>query len=141
MALTPEDRREIRTLYARYAFAIDLGTADEWADCFTAEGSFHIYGKTHQGRAGLLAFAAPICAKPARGRHWISNLVIEEAPAGSGAGLTPGSTSTASGRAYVSVMRLTATPRIADVTGVYEDKLVKTERGWKFASRNAVLDA
>ena len=128
MALTPEDHREIQTLYARYNFAIDTGTAEEWADCFTQEGSFRIRGQTHAGRDALLAFARAVHAKPVKSRHWNSNLIIEESATG------------ATGKAYIVVIRLTATPRIVDITGVYEDHLRKTGEGWKFSSRKAPFD-
>jgi hypothetical protein len=131
MALTLEDRREIHTLYAKYNFALDLGNAEDWADCFTPEGSLQVRGETTTGREALVAFARRSQARPVRVRHWNSNIMIEESAAGPGK---------ASSKAYIFAMRLSGTPRPIDFTGIYEDQLVKTPMGWKFVSRKAPED-
>ena len=40
--MSPQDHEDIRALVASYAFALDLGDADAFADCFTDDGSFEI---------------------------------------------------------------------------------------------------
>ena len=40
MPVSEKDYAEILHLAGRYAFAIDHNKPEEWADCFTSDGSF-----------------------------------------------------------------------------------------------------
>ena len=54
---TPDDREQIRELYARYAITIDNSRFEDWVDCFTPDGIFEspIYGQ-FAGHAKLREF-------------------------------------------------------------------------------------
>jgi SnoaL-like domain len=47
--ISVEDRLDIQELFARYVWALDMGDADAFVDCFTADGCFdHLWqGKMH----------------------------------------------------------------------------------------------
>jgi len=53
------DRVMIMDLLARYVWAIDYGTAEEWADVFTPDGVFAVAGSSMRaaGRDRLMEFA------------------------------------------------------------------------------------
>jgi hypothetical protein len=50
MPMSPQDHEDNRPLVASYAFALDLGDADAFADCFTDDDSFEIAGLTEDIR-------------------------------------------------------------------------------------------
>jgi uncharacterized protein (TIGR02246 family) len=65
MPMSPQDHEDIRALVASYAFALDLGDADAFADCFTDDGSSfgiaglpegHPLAKRFEGRDALKEF-------------------------------------------------------------------------------------
>jgi hypothetical protein len=132
MALTPEDFMQIQTLYSRYTFATDFGPADTWVDCFATDGSIEIRGATHRGRDALQKFAQGMKGPASGNRHWNGNLLIEES--------SSGANTTATGRAYITIFQTHKTPREVNLTGRYDDTLVKTPQGWKFASRKITFD-
>jgi 3-phenylpropionate/cinnamic acid dioxygenase small subunit len=51
------DRDEITDLLARYGSLLDRGDHEAWVDLFTAEGSFEVFGRSFQGRQGLMRMA------------------------------------------------------------------------------------
>lgn len=124
MPLTVEDQLEIQQLYARYNHAIDSGNGDGWAACFTPEGKFSSATGTFNGTTELTNFARGF-AERIKGRHWTNNLLIE------------GEGEHASGRCYLILYRLgdRENPATPLTTGIYEDTLVKTIDGWRFAER------
>ena len=81
MAITGtwEDREQIRELYARYAYTVDLGRYPEWVQCFTEDGVFEspIFGP-HKGAQGLLKFTALYKESQAGAqvRHVMSNVTF-----------------------------------------------------------------
>ncbi len=125
MPLAPEDHLAILDLIARYNHAIDFGSAEMWADCFTVDAEFDARPITHcRGRADLLEFSRKSIGMT---RHWTSNLLVEG----------DGDTSTAS------LYLMTVTPGATTepgVTGVYHDQLVKREGHWKIKSRVLTFD-
>lgn len=135
--MTALDFEEIRQLLARYNFAVDLGDAEGWADCFTPTGVFHctpeggpLTGR-HEGRAALVAYARTHYGlNQGRARHWNWNLEI----AGDG--------TTATMRCYLAGLRATGpeSPAGIGATGVYRDRLVKVDGRWLFAERHIHID-
>ena len=128
-AFVADDYIEIQQLYARYAHAVDLDADGEvWADTFTPDGS---YGDV-VGREALIEYAR---MRRTRGlldgpnmRHWNSQLVITPTAEG------------ADGTCFlllVSVGNRQDPPQLL-ATMIYQDKLVKTENGWRFKQRTSV---
>ena len=126
--LTTQDHVEIQQLYARYNHAIDSGNAEEWADTFTADGSFN---NRFTGREALLGFIK-VWKEQMNGanrRHWNSNLSIR------------GSSEAASGAVYLLLLEVGGKAPVMLNTGTYADELVKTPTGWRFKSRTVKLDS
>ena len=115
-----EDRDEILQLLYRYNHAIDSGDAEVWADTFTEEGSLDAAGQLIAGREGLVEFARSVTGL----RHLVANPVVDI------------SGDVATVRAYLLVFMGTAPAMI----GTYEDELVRTPAGWRFATRQFVVD-
>ncbi len=133
MALSAEDFNEIQMLYSRYGIATDSGPAEAWVDCFSPEGSFELRGAVHSGPEALSKYAQAIRGRYAGGmhvgdRHWIGNVLIEESAGG------------VTGRAYFAIFKTALMPRVVKQTGIYNDTLVKTPRGWKYASRKVTFE-
>jgi hypothetical protein len=132
--LSGEDYAEIQNLYAYYNLCSDAGDAEGYASCFTPDGvlmsgqSFRV-----QGRADFVAFKKKDVA--GRGgryrRHWNGSIHLEK--------IGP---DTVRGRCYLSAYNGVpgSLPELADV-GVYEDKVVRTAEGWRFAERKLAFDA
>ncbi|MGW0038751.1 nuclear transport factor 2 family protein [Gordonia sp. NPDC003376] len=115
---------EIRALGARYNFAIDEGTAQEWADTFSTDGVFHalIEGQEPKGHAELAAFV-PLCRDTfGPMRHLTMNEII-----------------TVDGdRATQTCYLLFFAHKEGEIDGtvcVYEDQLAIENGAWKFTDR------
>jgi uncharacterized protein (TIGR02246 family) len=125
--LTAEDRFEIYELYARYAHCYDFGRADELAALFTADGSFVRPGLDRlQGREAIREYVAERTAAAPGCIHQTGNIYLEGREDGS-----------VRGHAYAVVMRLAP----GDVLrcrnlGFYDDEIVSTDGGWRFARRD-----
>jgi len=139
MTLSADDHEAIRQLLARYNFAIDLGDTEGWADCFTPDAEFECLGLPgdnplggrYVGRDALVAYAAThLGINKGRARHWNWNLLVD------------GDGTSATMRCYLDVFRsgLGRDARI-DATGIYEDRLVKDDQGWKFSARRVTVDS
>ena len=115
MPTITEDRDEILQLLYRYNHAIDNGDAEGWADTFTADAVFDAGGNLMSGREDLVAFASSVHGS----RHVVANPVIDIA----------GDTATV--RAYILLSR----GEPLSVVGTYEDDVVRTDDGWRFAKR------
>ena len=120
--LTPADIVEIQQLYAHYNMAIDTGDGEAWAATFTPDG---VFNNTNKGHDALVQFIKDWREKRdgANRRHWNSNLAFSATPGG------------ASGSCYLILLNVGVRPATIVTTGVYEDVLVKTPRGWRFQSR------
>lgn len=137
MGMTALDFEGIRQLLARYNFAVDLGDAEGWARCFTADGTFlctpeggPLTGR-HQGHDALVAYARTHYGiNQGRARHWNWNLEID------------GDGQRATMRCYLAAMSATAPegPAALRATGVYRDELVKVDGRWRFATRHIHID-
>jgi len=123
--LTAQDDAEIRQLYARYAYAIDTGDAETWADTFTPDG---VFGNS-KGRAALVEFAKTFYQRnQGHSRHWNDQLVI---------------TPTADGvtaHCYLLLWNTGTRPATLTVAAIYRDTLVRTPNGWRFRSRAVEVD-
>jgi uncharacterized protein (TIGR02246 family) len=121
MPSVTEDRDEILQLMYRYNHAIDSGDAAGWAATFTPDGVFDVAGQLMSGQDELIAFAESV-----RGyRHTVVNPVIDVA----------GDAATV--RAYFVVFKGTALAAI----GSYQDEVLRTPGGWRFAKRVSTPDA
>lgn len=138
--LTTEDRLQLQELNARYFYALDgLHTliqgdpAHNWADTFTADGSFSIVQANGelvieiQGTQALTE-AFQSFSDIATTRHWINDLLIE-----------PGETGANSG-CYIVAMNIGVNPATIVRSGIYQDRLKKVGVQWKFQSRKLILD-
>ena len=128
---TWEDREQIRELYARYAYTVDLGHYADWVACFTEDGIFEspLFGK-HQGSQGLLKFTARY--KESHGgaqvRHVMSNVSFSIAG------------DRAVGGCYLNYYHCKDGKVSLSALGRYEDQLRKVDGEWRFESRKVHLD-
>ena len=125
--LTTEDKLEIAELAARYNHAVDHRDAEAWADLFTPDGRVEVNGGLlAESREGLRAYVENARQLPAKRRHWICNVVVDEGPA-------PG---TARLRLYVNCYDITDGAVTAPyMLGEYDDEVVRHEGRWKFRVR------
>ena len=138
MSLQADDYEEIRQLLARYNFAIDFGLIDDWVETFVPEGKFSCVGLpedaplggTHEGKDALRSYAeSHFGVNQGRARHWNWNLVIE------------GNGDTATMQCYLNAYSAgQGESALFRVTGVYRDRLSRTESGWKFVEREVTID-
>jgi SnoaL-like domain len=137
MAMTALDYEQIRQLLARYNFAIDLGDPDAWAACFSTDGAFECsgvpdgspFGGRHEGTEKLQAYAAQhYSIAKGNARHWNWNLAIE------------GDGETATMTCYMMALSVGAAPAVQGSTGIYRDRLTKTDGEWRFVERHVTVD-
>ena len=138
MSLQAHDYEEIRQLLARYNFAIDFGHIDDWVETLVPEGKFSCVGLpedaplggTHEGKDALRSYAeSHFGVNQGRARHWNWNLVIE------------GNGDTATMQCYLNAYSAgQGESALFRVTGVYRDRLSRTESGWKFVEREVTID-
>lgn len=123
--LSELDHIEIRQLYAKYCFAVDLGDGAMRAAVFTPDGSFK--GAANDHRPESVQAMSERTAKQGNigRRHLITNIVITPSPEG------------ATGRAYALILQRPKEDASALVghVGVYDDTLVRTADGWRFSTR------
>ena len=121
--LGSNDMTEIQMLYARYAFAYDIGNKEMYGGVFTPDGVFMV--GTDRVLTGPKEIGGLISAAQ-RERpkifHLTTNILVEASPEG------------AKGSCYVVLIDLQKNPAITG-GGVYEDVLVKTKVGWRFKKR------
>jgi hypothetical protein len=129
MPLDASDFTAIQQLYAAYNIAADRGDGKAFAGCFTLDGVFHIGGMGHlEGAAALTEFAQSIPVNSPGSRHIAANILIE------------GDGDLARGMAYFVLLDSQSSPIIVKMTGQYEDRLVRTAEGWRFAERRFTPD-
>ena len=133
-----EDRLEILNLIASYSHAADGTDPEAYADCFTDDGAF--VGRVGmpdesriEGREALLRFSTTAIARRVDGvqnRHIQTNTMVVEQ-----------TETTARVKTYLLVMvsRGDQAPE-PGLTSIYDDDLVKTERGWRIRLRRALPD-
>ena len=126
MADLASDRDAIRDLLARYTYNGDRGRLDAMTACFADDGVLEYLGKAPQGPAAIKA-ALSSGTRDARLtfiRHHITNPLI--AVDGDGA----------TARSYFTVHSNFG----PDHSGTYDDRLVRTADGWRFAHRRVRID-
>jgi len=138
-----DDRAKIEDLQARYLFAFDWNDADGYANTFAEDGVLNFGWGEIKGREAIRDFIAgddeegeqsqastPPGERPRVGRHIISNIVVT----------IDGDKAT--GRAYWTHMTTGPTGYgTVDFFGHYEDKMVKVNGEWLFASRHVYNEA
>lgn len=121
-----DDYEAIRQVVARCAQTFDEGDVDGWLACWTADGTLHrASGGAVSGHSDLAAF---VSAFPGRGRHVVTNSVIE----------LDGDRATH--RAYVQYFDRNAKHALV-MFAVYDDELARQDGSWRFNRRRATSDA
>ncbi len=118
-ALTPMDYIEIQQLYACHSIALDTGEGAARSALFTPDGSYSNLMSGHKPRSRSELVRGTNEYGNVGERHLITNLVITPTKEG------------ADGFAYLAM--ISADGKVH--TGFYNDKLVKTSEGWRFAAR------
>ena len=72
-----DDRMAILDLCSRYNYFFDTGSADQWADTFTADGTFDGPFGHAEGRDELIAFCLRIAEESPGGMHFTDNHLFE----------------------------------------------------------------
>ena len=125
--LSPEDYLEIQQLYSYYARDVDSGSQRSAAWMYTDDGVWDVGGTRIVGREALEEFygSAPPGVTRNGVRHFSTNLVLVPTEEG------------ARGSAYMLALERRSEDAETEITvwGKYEDRLVKTPRGWRFKER------
>lgn len=126
MADLAADRDAIRDLLAQYTYNGDRGRVTDLAACFAAGGVIEYPGNRAVGPEAIAMALSSGPANPARTfvRHHITSPLIE----------VDGDNATA--RSYFAVH----SDNGPDHSGTYNDKLVRTAQGWRFAHRQVRVD-
>ena len=129
-SLTAEDRIAIEDLFARYAWALDTGDSDGFADTFTPDGVVveDVFDRANRnaGREAIRAF----CERfrlweefPGR-QHYVGQLLVE------------GDAERCQARSFTFATHCRGEPPFpVSFAGHYEDELVKVDGQWLFAER------
>ena len=120
------DRDAITDLLTRYTYNGDRGRTAGLAACFAEDGTLEFPGGKGTGPAGVTEALTSGERNPALTfiRHHISNPLIEV------------SGDTATVRSYVFVVSNNG----PDHSGTYDDQLIRTPEGWRFAYRRVRVD-
>lgn len=139
--LTAEDIIAIKQLTARYAHLVDrcVNSGYDYADLFTDDGTFGVSddwdregtvwarGREALARAGG---GGPDGCRPRKPgtpgyglHHIVTSEVVEPAPGG------------AAGRSVLITLGVDGTPGSIEWQGGYQDRYVKTAKGWRIQSR------
>jgi uncharacterized protein (TIGR02246 family) len=120
------DRLAIEDLYARYSHAYDAGDAEQVVALFTDDGEFMRAGAPPvRGRAALSEMVAASAARALRTRHLVMSVLITPERDGD----------TATGTAFVQVVRPGGDSIQVLALGRYEDLFVREGRRWLIRSR------
>jgi hypothetical protein len=133
--VAPADRLEIQALYARQSHLIDSGDFAGWAGTFTSSGVFEsaTYNRVARGTEELVEFGRNSSADAVAQGHQIRHLV-------STIDIVAASPTTASARAYLMFVYITADSATIERSLLVEDELVKESDGWRFTSRRTARD-
>lgn len=128
---TPEDREQIRELYARYANYADTAATAPWVALFTADGTFEspIYG-TFTGPDELRRFMGEYSASWNGGgvRHMIVNVSFD----------VDGDEAT--GTCGLMYFKVAHGRSELQITGGYHDRLRRQDGEWLFVHRKVYVD-
>ena len=125
-----EEVQAIQALLGRYAWLVDRGDWDQWAECFTPDGAFVVRGESIEGREAIVDHVRGELAAFRLIRHLGHTAEIE---------LEPGGRSARS-RSYFELRAITQRGHDTEALGSYEDRLLRTDQGWQFAQRRAEFD-
>lgn len=122
------DRCEIREVTARYNRAFDDQDAQAWAELFVADGSLQVEGSSPVGGRDALR---AMCARTGFGTVHITTDAIVTVDG-----------DRARQQCTLVLARRTSDPPTSNfqLTGRYDDDLVRTGDGWRFVSRRVTLD-
>jgi SnoaL-like domain len=133
MKVSPQEYVDVMNLYSLYNLSSDIGTPEEYAACFTADGLLQFDGAVVQrGQAQLVEYKRR--DQGSRGnryrRHWNATIHLEK--------VEPGEIR---GRCYLQAFsgEPDSAPVLTD-TAVYEDRITDTNGEWRFSSRNLLFD-
>ena len=134
MALTNDDRVEIRDLISRYNKAIDTGDADGYANTFTPDGQFIGIVGTFNGRDELRAFAEAYSTEEQyaefySAQHWVTNVVAD------------GDADEATVFSHIQMVKPLPEGGTILLVGHYDDIVRKVDGEWLFAQRIVASDA
>jgi uncharacterized protein (TIGR02246 family) len=127
VAAAPSDHDEIRRVLARYCQLCDDGEFDEFALLFTDSATFTVMGTTHDGRGQIEAFMRAAQPPESRGKHLISQPVIE----------IDGDTARVT-TDYAFVGRVGSSLAITS-SGRYVDRFERVDGQWAIAAREIVF--
>ena len=128
MPLSTDDIIEIQQLYARYNTAIDTGDGTTFGGCFVADGVFNPGHTLCEGVAAISEFAVKTHEAMPLMRHNATNVLID------------GEGDSATGSAFL-LGYIAGSDHKVITTGRYQDKLTKTDDGWRFRERVYAADA
>ena len=115
---TGQEYAAIANLLAHYCLSLDYDDTDTWVSLFTEDGSFEVYGRTFDGRAGL-------------------RRMMDAAPKGLHLGGPPLVRMHDADRAQTEQNLLFIDRESGDArSAVYRDEVVRTEEGWKIRKRS-----
>jgi ketosteroid isomerase-like protein len=126
MADLDADRDAIRDLLARYTYNGDRGRLDAMTACFADDGVLEFLGQAPRGPEAIKAALSAGTRDPRLTfvRHHITNPLITVEGDG------------ATARSYFAVHSNSG----PDHSGTYDDRLVRTPEGWRFAHRRVRID-
>lgn len=122
-----EDKIEIQELTARYANAMDDTDLDSWMSTWDVNGLWRGGLGEFHGSEKLKELFAALGDRIRDRRHVMTNFVID------------GDEAQAQQRCYMLVFDRANEARLL-ASGVYNDRLIKTEGKWKFLERRVALD-
>jgi uncharacterized protein (TIGR02246 family) len=124
-----EDKLAVQELVATYNLAWDGEDVDGVVACFVPDGVFvDAAGGEHAGRDAIREFVVGSYRQFGRMRHITSSHLVDRIGTGG-----------ARHRCYVVFVSHPEGERVLD-TGEYEDTVVRTESGWRFARRVVRFD-
>ena len=119
-----DDESAIRRLLADYCHLLDDGRFDEWIALFDEDIVFVVMGNRLRGRDEVRSFIEPTQQEGDRGRHMLSEPVVE--------------VDDDTARAATDYTFISRANTILS-TGRYLDAMRRTPDGWCFASREIVF--
>jgi ketosteroid isomerase-like protein len=120
----------IQALLGRYAWLVDRGEWDQWAHCFTPDGSFVVRGEPIVGRDAIVEYVKNELGRFRLIRHLGHAPEIALGEDGT----------TAHCRSYFELRAITQRGTDTEALGSYVDSLQQTDEGWQFAERRAEFD-
>ena len=140
MNFTADDRWQIQSLLTRYSYGLDFGDKEVFLSCFSPDAVFEVVGVAadaggadyvRTGHEELGAFLDEI-HEGLRGhsRHWVLNVLLDRVDEHAATAVS-----------YCHIVRPGEFPRVGTtLTGLYRDRLVRTDAGWLLQHRVFIAD-